>query len=159
MRRTDYPPLGQLEYPGEVPTLDDWRWIKQARCRRLLAAHHTKMLGAAVYREFGEASRAVLAENGIRVESDGTVHSAGEDQVNDQFREFISAMRPVYGAALKLPCDVELDPGTGAVRILAHSHDGNQAVADGRGVVVPLSHDRPHAEGGGTDAGLAGHAN
>ena len=127
VKRTESPPLGESEVPGELPSLTDWRNIKLERCRRKLAAHHTKKLGAAVFEAFGEASLPVLAEQGITIDADGVVRSAGEDQVDDQFCEIYSAMTHAGHRNLFPPCDVHLDPASGVVRVEPWSHDRHEA--------------------------------
>lgn len=114
---------GDSTEPGRLPTLDEFRKIRLERCRHMLAASRTKSLASAVYSEFGDACRPVLASKGLTIRPDGTVHSLAEQEVDDDWRQIVAAMHKVHGDALPLPCDTSIDAATGCVVVVASSHD------------------------------------
>jgi hypothetical protein len=129
-------PLGWSSEPGEstepsrLPTREEFRKIKLARCRLKLVAERTKALASAVYAEFGAASRPVLASKGLTVADDGTIVSAEEEEVDRDWIAIVAGL-DIAGVKYPLPHDTHINPATGCVEVVPHSHEGYGASADG----------------------------
>jgi hypothetical protein len=122
-------PDGSTE-PGRLPTLEEFRQIKIARCRLKLVAERCKALAADVFAAFGAAARPVLESKGLRVSDDGTITSAEEEEVDLDWRCIVWEMHRVHGPKLRLPCDTRID-ADGCVTVLPHTHEAGHACLPG----------------------------